>query len=106
MTCEENLPPKVSVEFINRTGASITIMDNSGNGMFEEVNIDPYQSKNVKYECYGGGSCNIRFDYQFSGEDEVCLCFDGYQFNERYTFGYNPSNDGVRNEEKCTACRN
>ena len=106
ISCEENLPPKVSVDFINLTGDMITILDNSGNGMFEKIEINPYESKNVRYECYGGGSCNIRFHHEFSGDYEVCLCFDGYQRNEKYTFGYNPINEMVSEEEKCNACRN
>ena len=42
ISCEENLPPKVSVDFINLTGDMITILDNSGNGMFEKIEINPY----------------------------------------------------------------
>ena len=74
--------------------------------MFEEVQIDPYDNKKVQYECYGGGSCNIRFNYEFTGNYEVCLCFDDYKRNEKYTFGYNPINETVIDEEKCEACRN
>ena len=106
MACEENLPPKVSVDFINRTGATITVLDNSGSSMFQDVIVKPYQLKNLTYECQGGGSCNLRFEHKFSGDYDVCICSDSYQHNERYSFGYQPSNEAVNDDEKCNYCRN
>ena len=106
ITCEENMPPKNAVFFINRVNTDITIQDNSGYNMFEDIVVKPYGSKKLTYECPSNGSCDINFIHHYSsGLYDICVCFDNYEYNETYTFGYWPSNPDVDENEKCSSCR-
>jgi|TARA_B100001750_G_scaffold243595_1_gene259180 hypothetical protein len=107
ITCEENVLPKNSVFFINKVNTIITVNDNSGRGMFNDIVVEPYSSTQLTYECPSVGSCAINFVHNYNREQyDVCICFEDYKYNETYTFGYLPSNTDVNENEKCSSCRN
>ena len=47
ITCEENVLPKNSVFFINKVNIKITVNDNSGRGMFDDIVVEPYSSQQL-----------------------------------------------------------
>ena len=107
IACEENVLPKNSVFFINKVNIKITVNDNSGRGMFDDIVVEPYGSKKLIYDCPSVGSCTITFVHNYNTElYDVCVCFEDYKYNETYTFGYSPSNPDVNENEKCSSCRN
>ena len=107
ITCEENVLPKNSVFFINKVNIEITVYDYSGRDMFDDIVVEPYGSKELTYECPSVGSCAISFVHNYNTElYDVCVCFEGYKYNETYTFGYSPSDPDVNENEKCSSCRN
>ena len=107
ITCEENVLPKNSVFFINKVNIEITVYDYSGRDMFDDIVVEPYGSKELTYECPSLGSCAINFVHNYNTElYDVCVCFEGYKYNETYTFGYSPSNPDFNENEKCSSCRN
>ena len=93
--------------FINKVNTIITVNDNSGRGMFNDIVVEPYSSTQLTYECPSVGSCAINFVHNYNREQyDVCICFEDYKYNETYTFGYLPSNTDVNENEKCSSCRN
>ena len=71
--------PKNSVFFINKVNIKITVNDNSGRGMFDDIVVEPYSSQKLTYECPSVGSCAINFVHNFNTElYDVCICFEEY----------------------------
>ena len=108
-TCEdEPTEPKSStVYFTNKSGKVLTIKDNSGRDMFEEVKVLGGSSKTLTYECPDVGSCEIDFIYTYSvNRWYVCICTEDYEYKTRYTFGYCPDNLQSDESKRCNSCRN
>jgi len=96
-----------TVTFINKTYKDITIKDNSGRGMFEDVSVVGYATKKLTYECPSAGSCDIDFIYQWTGIfSSVCICTEGFISGTKYTFGFCPDNSSVEADVRCTSCSN
>jgi len=98
-----------TISFINKTDESITITDNSGKGVFIEFKVLPYSTKEITYECPEVGSCNIDWYYTYSGSMfihwRICICNEGTDYGEKYTFGYCPDSYADE-EERCQSCNN
>jgi|TARA_B100002003_G_scaffold209557_1_gene204862 hypothetical protein len=112
-TCEDEPtePKSNTVYFNNRATTTVTVKDNSGRSMFEEIKVRGYNSQTLTYECPSVGSCDIDFDYTYTlglystNRWYVCICTDNYEYNETYTFGYWPDNPDAEENQKCSSCR-
>ena len=104
---KDDTPEMRTVTFINKTYKKLTITDNSGRSMFEDVIVLGHITKELTYECPSAGSCDIDYVYQWAGGSwRVCVCSEGYTYNLKYTFGFCPDNSGADAAELCTNCRN
>ena len=101
-TCEdEPTEPKSNTVYLNnRATTTVTVKDNSGRSMFEEIKVRGSNSQTLTYECPSVGSCDIDFIYTYTLSDGrlvtgpgeysdnrwyVCICTDSYKYNETYT---------------------
>ena len=135
-TCEDEPtePKSNTVYFFNRATITVTVKDNSGRSMFQEIKVRASNSQTLTYECPRAGSCDIDFIYTYDlGEYSinrwyVCICTDSYKYNETYTltpdqlptqvalaqshkynetysFGFWPDNPDAEENQKCSSCR-
>lgn len=99
-----------TLTFINKTDESITITDNSGMGVFQEIKVLAFATKEITYECPPNSyDCKVDWYYTYHSSgifyDGICICQESLTYNEQYTFGYCP-NVNAPPEESCQTCNN
>jgi len=108
--CDEPTKPKSkfnTITFTNRTWKDITIVDNSGQNVFEDILVLGYSTKRLTYECPSTG-CDVDWYYSYEARyGDVAICSEGYVYNKSYTFGFCPDNlEWAEPNERCVSCQN